>query len=199
MMKKIVLATGNLGKVAELNQMLSDKHYEVVSQGEFNVPEADETGLTFVENAILKARNACHHTGLPAIADDSGLEVDFLHGLPGIYSARYAGLDATDQDNIDKLQAALKGVPAIQRTAKFQCVLVFMRHEKDPTPLICHGTWHGQITETQSGSNGFGYDPVFFVKSENCTSAELNKERKNTLSHRAQALKLLAREIDKLA
>ncbi|MER2493113.1 XTP/dITP diphosphatase [Catenovulum sediminis] len=198
-MKKIVLATGNLGKVAELNQMLSDKHYEVVSQGEFNVPEADETGLTFVENAILKARNACHHTGLPAIADDSGLEVDFLHGLPGIYSARYAGLDATDQDNIDKLLAALKGVPAIQRTAKFQCVLVFMRHEKDPTPLICHGTWHGQITETQSGSNGFGYDPVFFVKNESCTSAELNKERKNTLSHRAQALKLLAREIDKLA
>ncbi|MCU4675977.1 XTP/dITP diphosphatase [Catenovulum sp. 2E275] len=198
MIKKIVLATGNQGKVKELNQMLADAKVQILAQSEFNVTEADETGLTFVENAILKARNACKQTGLPAIADDSGLEVDYLNGAPGIYSARYAGENANDQDNLQKLLTELKDVPALQRSARFQCVLVYMRHENDPTPLICQGSWEGQIIEQPQGDNGFGYDPIFWLEAQNCTSAQLPPQTKNMLSHRGQALALLKQKLGQI-
>ena len=190
-MKKIVLASGNAGKVREINQIVADLGFEVVPQTEFDVPEAEETGLTFVENAILKARNAAQHTGLPAIADDSGIEVDALHGAPGIYSARYAGPGASDQANLDKLLEALKDVADAERTARFQCLMVYMEHAEDPTPLICQGTWEGRITREPAGEGGFGYDPVFWVPDRGCTSAELPAEEKNRLSHRGQALRRL--------
>lgn len=187
-MNKLVLATGNQKKVKELAAMLADLDIHVVPQSEFAVSEVAETGTTFVENAIIKARHAAKVTGLPAVADDSGLEVDLLQGRPGVYSARFAGDQASDRENIDKLLAELSGVPADLRTARFWCVLVFMRHENDPTPLICQASWEGLITEELRGQNGFGYDPVFFVPGEGCTSAELPAERKNQLSHRGQAL-----------
>lgn len=196
--KQIVLATGNPGKVAEFNQMFNQFGIEFKAQKEFNVPEADETGLTFIENAILKARNAAKHTGLPAIADDSGIEVDYLKGAPGIYSARYAGKDATDKDNLNKLLAALVGVPTEQRTARFQCVLVYLRHADDPTPIVCQGSWQGIITEQASGESGFGYDPIFYVPERNCTSAELAKQDKNQISHRAKALAQLVKQMEQL-
>ncbi|MEO3878610.1 RdgB/HAM1 family non-canonical purine NTP pyrophosphatase [Rheinheimera fenheensis] len=186
--QKIVLATGNKGKVAELSQMLAPFNIEVLPQTELGVTDADETGLTFIENAIIKARHAALATGLPAIADDSGLAVDALQGAPGIYSARYAGEGATDSDNITKLLDALRAVPEHQRGAQFHCVLVYLRHAEDPTPLVCHGVWPGVITTTPAGNGGFGYDPVFFVPSESCTSAELSRERKAQLSHRGRAL-----------
>lgn len=192
-MSKVVLATGNPGKVREMSALLAEFGLEIVPQSDFNIVEADETGTTFIENAIIKAKHAAALTGLPAIADDSGLAVDALQGAPGIYSARYAGVDASDRDNLLKLLDALKGIPAAQRTARFHCVLVYMTHAEDPTPLVCHGSWDGVITEQPSGEDGFGYDPIFFVESEGCTSAELTKQRKNELSHRGQALtKLLA-------
>ncbi|WAJ72500.1 RdgB/HAM1 family non-canonical purine NTP pyrophosphatase [Catenovulum adriaticum] len=187
-MQKIVLATGNQGKVKELNQMLATANIEIIAQTKLNVVEAEETGLSFIENAILKARNACQQTGLPAIADDSGLEVDYLKGAPGIYSSRYAGVSASDQQNLEKLLNALKSVPESQRTAKFQCVLVYMRHEYDPTPIICQGSWAGRITTQAYGDNGFGYDPIFWVSDHNCTSAQLDSSVKNKISHRAKAL-----------
>ncbi|MGB6294152.1 MAG: XTP/dITP diphosphatase [Vibrio anguillarum] len=190
-MKKIVLATGNQGKVREMADLLVDFGFDVVAQTELNVPEAEETGTTFIENAIIKARHAAKITGLPAIADDSGLEVDYLQGAPGIYSARYAGENASDQQNLEKLLAAMEGVPDEQRTARFHCVLVFMRHENDPTPLVCHGTWQGRILHQAHGSNGFGYDPIFFAPEDNCASAELLPARKKQLSHRGKALKML--------
>jgi len=190
-MKKVVLASGNRGKVREINQILAGLDFEVVPQTEFDVPEIEETGLTFVENAILKARNAAQHTGLPAIADDSGLEVDALRGAPGIYSARYAGVGAGDEANLQKLLAELKAVPEAERTARFQCLMVFMEHGMDPTPIICQGSWEGRITEAPAGENGFGYDPVFYVPSHECTAAQLSAEEKNRLSHRGQALQLL--------
>jgi XTP/dITP diphosphohydrolase len=187
-MKKIVLATGNQGKVAEMASILAEFGFDVVAQSEFNVSEVAETGTTFIENAIIKARHAAQVTGLPAIADDSGLEVDFLQGAPGIYSARYAGQGANDQQNLEKLLQALDGVAPELRTARFHCVLVLMKHENDPTPLVCHGQWEGRILDHASGSNGFGYDPIFFVPEENCTSAELEPLRKKQLSHRGKAL-----------
>ena len=190
-MKKVVLASGNKGKVREINQILAGLDIEVVPQTNFDVPEAEETGLTFVENAILKARNAAEHTGLPAIADDSGLEVDALHGAPGIYSARYAGPGAGDEANLRKLLADLDGSAEPERTARFQCLMVYMAHATDPTPLICQGTWEGRITTEPQGKNGFGYDPVFFVPTHGCTAAELPAEEKNRLSHRGQALRRL--------
>jgi XTP/dITP diphosphohydrolase len=190
-MKKIVLASNNPGKVREFNQLFSGRNIEVVPQSEFNVIEAEETGLTFVENAILKARNAAQHTGLPAIADDSGLEVDALNGAPGIYSARYAGKGASDQENLEKLLADLGDTPETQRSARFQCLIVYMRHADDPTPLICQGTWEGRILFKPQGENGFGYDPVFYVSTQNCSSAELPADVKTRLSHRAQALRIL--------
>jgi XTP/dITP diphosphohydrolase len=190
-MKKVVLASGNKGKVREINQILAGLDIEVVPQTDFGVPEAEETGLTFVENAILKARNAAEHTGLPAIADDSGLEVDALNGAPGIYSARYAGPGAGDEANLRKLLADLEGTAEAGRTARFQCLMIYMDHAADPTPLICQGTWEGHITTEPQGANGFGYDPVFFVPTHGCTAAELPAEEKNRLSHRGQALRKL--------
>ena len=192
-MKNIVLASSNPGKVREINQLLAELDLQVVPQGDYGVADAEETGLSFVENAILKARNAAAHTGLPAIADDSGIEVDALNGAPGIYSARYAGAGASDAANLRKLLDALHDVPESQRAARFQCLMVFLRHAEDPTPLICQGTWEGRILFEPQGENGFGYDPVFWVPTHNRSSAELEPEVKNALSHRGQALrKLLA-------
>jgi len=190
-MQKVVLATGNAGKVRELAHLLADFGLDVVAQTELGVESAEETGLTFIENAILKARHAAAVTGLPAVADDSGLAVDFLGGAPGIYSARYAGFDASDQQNLDKLLVALKDVPQGQRNAQFHCVLVYMRHAEDPTPLVCHGSWAGEITFAQAGEGGFGYDPIFYVPELGKTAAELSREEKSAVSHRGQALKLL--------
>lgn len=190
-MTTIVLASNNPGKVREFNALLADHHIQVVPQSQYDVPEAEETGLSFVENAILKARNAALLTGLSAIADDSGIEVDALNGAPGIYSARYAGRDAGDRANLEKLLADLEDVPEEQRTARFQCVMVYMRHANDPMPLICQGTWEGRILTAPRGTQGFGYDPVFFVPTHNCSSAELPPEMKNALSHRGQALRKL--------
>ncbi len=190
-MQKIVLASNNKGKVREFGEMLSTIDMEVLPQVTFNIEDADETGLTFVENAIIKARHASAIAGLPAIADDSGLEVDFLNGAPGIYSARYSGEGATDEKNLLKLLQALKNVPEEKRTARFQCVLVYMRHAEDPTPLICQGTWEGIILTEPQGDSGFGYDPVFYVPTHKCSSAQLSAEEKNKLSHRGQALKML--------
>lgn len=196
-MQKIVLASNNAGKVREINQILAGLDLEVVPQAEFAIPEADETGLTFVENAILKARHAATLSGLPAIADDSGLEVDALQGAPGIYSARYAGVGASDADNLNKLLDALQGVPEAARTARFQCLMVFMRHGTDPTPLICQGTWEGRILESAQGEGGFGYDPVFYVPERGCSSAQLDAATKNRLSHRGKALKQLLAAMQK--
>lgn len=197
-LQQFVLASSNQGKLREINQLLSGLHIQGVPQTEFDVPDVEETGLTFVENAILKARNAAMHTGLPALADDSGIEVDYLRGEPGIYSARYAGKAASDLDNLNKLLYALKDVPDEERTARFQCLMVFMRHEKDPTPIICQGTWEGRILLEPKGENGFGYDPVFFVPTHNCSSAELESSVKNQLSHRGQALQKLLTELQHL-
>ncbi|HDK37460.1 MAG TPA: RdgB/HAM1 family non-canonical purine NTP pyrophosphatase, partial [Thiolapillus brandeum] len=160
-------------------------------QSDFNIPEIEETGLTFVENAILKARNAATLSGLPAIADDSGLEVDALKGAPGIYSARFAGPNASDADNNQKMLEALADVPDEQRTARFQCLMVYMRHELDPVPIICQGSWEGRILREPQGENGFGYDPLFFVAEKNCSAAELPAEVKNAMSHRGKALQCL--------
>lgn len=190
-MKEIVLASGNPGKVREINQLLADLDLHVQPQSEYGVEDAEETGLTFVENAILKARNAAQHTGLPAIADDSGIEVDALNGAPGIYSARFAGVGASDRDNLEKLLADLQGVAEADRGARFQCLLVYLRHAADPTPLICQGTWEGRILTEPRGTGGFGYDPLFFVPTHDCSSAELPPEVKNALSHRGQALRKL--------
>jgi XTP/dITP diphosphohydrolase len=193
-MPKIVLATGNAGKLKELQQMLGDNGTEFITQKSLGISDAEETGLTFVENAIIKARHACAASGLPAIADDSGLEVDALHGEPGIYSARFAGLNATDSENNLKLLAQLQDVPDEQRSARFQCVIVFMRSPFDATPLICTGTWEGRILHTPSGVHGFGYDPLFYVPEHDCASAELEPALKNLISHRGQALQSLMKQ-----
>jgi len=195
-MSTIVLATGNQGKVKELSALLADHNINIVPQSNFDVPDVAETGTTFVENAIIKARHAAKITSLPAIADDSGLEVDALNGAPGVYSARYAGENASDDDNTNKLLSALKDTPEIQRSARFHCVLVYMRHEKDPTPIICHGVWQGSICFEKQGEQGFGYDPVFWQADRQMTSAQLPRDLKNQLSHRGQALTLL---VEKLA
>lgn len=190
-MTTIVLATGNQGKVNELASLLAEQHIEIKPQSEFNVSEVAETGTTFVENAIIKARHAAKITGLPAIADDSGLEVDALNGAPGVYSARYAGENANDDDNTNKLLSALELVADEHRSARFHCVLVYMRHENDPTPLICHGVWQGSIGREKLGAEGFGYDPVFWQEDHQMTSAQLPRALKNQLSHRGQALQKL--------
>ena len=191
MTQKIVLASNNPGKVREINALLQGQGLLVIPQSEFGVSEVEETGLSFVENALLKARHASLATGLAAIADDSGLEVDALDGAPGIYSARYAGVGASDSDNLDKLLAAMRDIPEAQRTARFQCLMVSLRHAHDPTPLICQGTWEGRLLPERRGNNGFGYDPVFFVPTENRSAAELSSERKNQHSQRAQPLRSL--------
>ena len=191
-MDKIVLASNNVGKAREITEILSVYGISVEPQSNFGVPEVPETGLTFVENALIKARNASHHTGLPALADDSGIEIDALKGAPGIYSARFAGENASDEDNLQKALAKLQGVPDGQRSARFQCVMVLMKHENDPTPLIFQGSWEGSILSEPHGNNGFGYDPIFYVPEHDCSSAQLSAEQKNSLSHRGKALKLLA-------
>jgi XTP/dITP diphosphohydrolase len=193
-MSQIVLASGNQGKLREFAQLLAPLSIEILTQSELGVSEAAETGLSFIENAIIKARNACAQTGLPAIAADAGLEVDALHGAPGIYSSRYAGDEASDADNIEALLKALNGVPASERNARFQCVVVYMRHANDPTPLICQGTWHGQILSEAAGDGGFGYDPVFFVPETDCSAAELSSQQKHAISHRGQAMRCFIEE-----
>ena len=195
MTRQLVLASDNQGKLQELITLLSDSGFSVVGQGALGVTPAEETGETFVENAILKARNAARQTGHPAIADDSGIEVDALKGAPGVYSARFAGDNATDSDNVAKLVSQLTEVQSEDRKARFLCLMVYLRRADDPAPLICEGTWSGKVTLTPSGENGFGYDPVFWVPDEGCTAAELNPARKNILSHRAQALKKLVTEL----
>lgn len=187
----VVLASSNRGKLREINQILAQLGMQAIPQSELGVHDAEETGLSFVENAILKARHATRTTGLPALADDSGLEVDALDGAPGIYSARYAGPGAGDADNVRKLLQALEGVPDAERAARFQCLIVYMRHAEDPTPLICQGSWEGRILHNPQGESGFGYDPVFFVPEEHCSAAELPAAMKNRLSHRGKALACL--------
>lgn len=194
-MQKLVLASGNRGKLKEFNDLLNNCGFDVHAQSEFSLKSAEETGLTFVENALLKARHVCANTGLPALADDSGIEVDALHGAPGIYSARFAGADASDSDNNRKLLAELQAIPDAQRTARYHCILVLMRHAKDPTPLICHGSWEGEILHEPVGDGGFGYDPLFFVPTHNCSAAQLEKAEKNRISHRAIALQTLLRSL----
>ena len=190
-MNRLVLATGNKKKVAELNAMLAGMDFKVMPQSDFLVESVPETGTTFVENAIIKARHAARITGLPAIADDSGLEVDALNGAPGVRSARYAGPGAGDAANVAKLLEALADVPEAGRTARFQCAIVLLRRAEDPTPIVCQGTWEGRITTAPRGTSGFGYDPVFYVPTQGCTAAELPAEAKNALSHRGQALRAL--------
>lgn len=199
MSKKIVLATGNAGKLREFQQMLGAESIEFITQRSLGVDDADETGLSFVENAIIKARHASSISGLPAMADDSGLEVDALKGQPGIYSARYAGQGASDSENNAKLLKALADIPEQARTARFQCVIVFMRHAEDPMPFICQGSWEGRILFEAHGENGFGYDPLFFVPSHDCASAQLDPAIKNSISHRGQALQTLLQHWKSLA
>lgn len=184
----IVLASGNGGKVSEFRQLLATANFEIVPQSALDVPSVEETGLSFVENAIIKARHAARHTGLPAIADDSGLEVDALHGAPGIFSARFAGPDADDAANNRKLLELLRDVPPARRTARFRCVLVYMRHAEDPAPLICQGTWEGAVLTRPAGASGFGYDPLFEVAGRHCSAAELPAAEKHRVSHRGQAM-----------
>ncbi len=192
-MTRIVLASNNQGKLREFQQILEPKGVDLVPQSEFDFEEAEETGLSFVENALIKARHACRETGLPALADDSGIEVDALDGEPGIYSARYAGIEGpeADAENNLRLLGELEQVPEQDRGARFQCVIVFMRHATDPMPLICQGTWEGRILFEEKGDNGFGYDPLFYVPGHDCASAELEPEIKNSISHRGQALNKL--------
>lgn len=185
----IVLASGNQGKIKEIQAIL--KAHPILPQSQFDVAEAEETGSTFIENAIIKARNAALHAKAPAIADDSGLVVDALNGAPGVISARYAGVGASDQDNLLKLLRDLEGVPEERRTARFVCVIVFMEHAEDPTPVVAQGFWEGRILEAPCGENGFGYDPVFWVPDYRCSSAQLAPEVKNAISHRGKALRRL--------
>ncbi|HSG61048.1 MAG TPA: RdgB/HAM1 family non-canonical purine NTP pyrophosphatase [Pseudomonadales bacterium] len=188
-MAKLILASGNQGKLREFSQMLAPLGWDVEAQGVHGVPDIEETGLSFVENAILKARNSCAHTGLPSLADDSGIEVDALNGEPGIYSARFAGPGATDTINNAELLRRLEGIET--RTARYHCVLVFMRHANDPVPLICHAAWEGTILTAPRGEGGFGYDPLFWLQEHQCTAAELDAAVKNTISHRGRAMQQL--------
>lgn len=191
MTQSIVLASGNPGKIREFTQLVTEFQLKIIPQTELNVSEVEETGFSFVENAIIKARHAAQQTGLPAMADDSGIEVDALDGAPGIYSARFAGVGATDERNLELLLEKMRDVPDDKRSGRFHCVIVYMHHPNDPMPLICQGTWEGQILRESVGRNGFGYDPIFYVPTHQCSSAELPAEVKNQLSHRGQALRAL--------
>ena len=193
-MKKIILASNNKGKIREFNTML-DGLYEVISMSDRQVEEVPETGLTFVENALIKARNASEQSGLPALADDSGIVVDALDGEPGIYSARYAGNHGDDEVNTQKLLDQMHAIPEGERTARFWCAIVFVEHANDPTPIIIQRGWEGEILRKKVGENGFGYDPIFYVPTHSCASAELAPEIKNTLSHRGRALIALLKEL----
>ena len=192
---KVVLASSNPGKLAELRALLESAGLHVVSQDAFGVGPPEETGLTFVENALIKARAACAATGLPALADDSGVVVDALGGAPGVRSARYAGAGASDADNAAKLLEALGGVALRDRRAAFVCAIVYLRHARDPCPIVCEGVWNGRILDAPRGAGGFGYDPVFFIESLGRTAAELSREEKNAVSHRGQALAQLLRRL----
>ena len=191
--QKLVLASNNQGKLFEMQSLLAPLEFEVLTQKDFSIADIPETGTTFVENAIIKARHVAEKTGLPAIADDSGLMVAGLNGAPGLYSARYAGEPSDSQANIVKLLKDLEGIE--ERKAQFICVLVYLRHAKDPMPLICQGLWSGEILLKPKGCGGFGYDPIFYVPTHNCSAAELNKLEKNNISHRAQALRQLLAKI----
>jgi XTP/dITP diphosphohydrolase len=196
---KLVLATGNIGKLRELQAMLAESAIEVLAQSALGVHEIEENGDSFLENALLKARNAARQTGLPAIADDSGLEVDALAGAPGVYSARYAGKAASDAHNLEKLLKELSHVSADKRTARFRCIMAYINDENDPKPIICGGTWEGFILDNPRGDNGFGYDPVFLVPELNKSAAELTPTEKNRISHRGQALCKLVQQLAKLS
>ncbi len=195
MTEKLVIASNNKGKIAELAELLAPLGMTPVAQGELGVGEADEPAVTFVENAILKARHAARATGLPALADDSGLAVDALGGRPGVRSARFAGDEASDEDNVQALLEALADVEDERRGAQFHCVLVYLRHADDPTPIICHGRWPGTILRAPRGDGGFGYDPVFLAPEHNCSAAELSRAEKGRISHRGRALSLLLEQL----
>ena len=192
---QVVIATGNAGKLREMSEILAPLDIEVVAQSHYAFEPAEETGLSFVENALLKARHACLHTGLPAIADDSGLEVDALNGAPGIYSARYASEGASDEANMNKLIAEVRDLPEEQRSARFICVMVYLAHAEDPVPVVAEGIWNGIAITTPRGENGFGYDPMFYLPERDCTSAQLPAAIKNSLSHRGQALRQLVEKL----
>jgi len=189
----IILASGNKKKLKELSEILAEFDMNLAPQSDFAVPDAIENGLTFVENAIIKARHACKLTGLPAVADDSGIEVDYLKGKPGIYSARFAGENASDQDNLNILLEELEGVDASLRTARYQCIIVYMRHAEDPTPIICQASWEGIILNSEIGEGGFGYDPIFYCPKSKKTAAQMIPEEKSAISHRGKALKKFAK------
>lgn len=189
--QEVVIASNNPGKLSEIKQLLLSSAFKVIPQSDFNIPEIEETGTSFIENALLKAKNASHHARLPAIADDSGIVVDALHGEPGIYSARYAGKAASDEENLQKLIDNIKPIPEHQRDAHFVCVMVYLRYPNDPMPLIAQGVWDGIAITEPKGVNGFGYDPIFYLPTHHCTSAELQADTKNRLSHRGQALRSL--------
>ena len=194
-MHKIILATGNLNKVREISASLQGSNIEIMPQSMFNVPDADETGTTFVENAIIKARNCAAHTGEAAMADDSGIEVDALGGAPGVHSARYSGEHANDEKNTALLLRNMENVPDGKRTARYWCVMVYMRSASDPTPIICQASWEGIIIREKRGTNGFGYDPVFLIPELGKTAAEVSLEVKNSMSHRAKAIKMMTERL----
>ena len=194
----IVLATNNQGKIKEFKEILNNANINLVLQSEYNVPPVEETGTTFVENAIIKARNASKYTGLPAIADDSGLAVDCLNGQPGIYSARYSGKSATDKENNNKLLEAISKYPVEQRTARYWCVVAFMKYYEDPTPIICQNSWEGIITDNPRGTNGFGYDPCFYLPELNKTVAELPIEMKCKLNARGECIRQVVEIINSI-
>lgn len=193
--EKIVLASGNLDKVREINTLLSSTKYEIIPQSQFKIIEAEETGTTFLENALIKARNAAEHTTYPVIADDSGIEVDALEGKPGIFSARYAGPTASDEENLNKLIENIKKLDQKNCYARFICSMVFLKNSNDIDPIVATGVWEGRVVSTPCGQNGFGYDPIFYIPALGCTSAELSNHKKNELSHRGQALRLLIKKI----
>jgi len=195
MKNKIVFASSNSGKMNELQTMLEQFQYQIIPQASLGIDDAEETAMTFVENALLKARHACQESNKPAIADDSGLVVNALDGAPGVFSARYSGKYANAEKNIEKLLNEMHDVPSEQRHAHFRCVLVYLEHAEDPAPLICEGIWHGMILHAPAGHHGFGYDPVFYVEDEQCSAAELSLEKKNQLSHRGQALRILIKKL----
>lgn len=194
-MKKLVLASSNPGKLRELSALLDESRYKIIPQADFNVPEVAETGTTFVENAIIKARHAAQYTGLAALADDSGIVIDALNGEPGVHSARFSGSDASDESNNILLVEKLRCVPEGQRSARYQAVIVYMRNAADPSPIICEGSWEGIMVLEAKGSGGFGYDPYFYLPDYGCTSAELSADEKNRISHRGQALRLLLEKL----
>ena len=194
-MPTLVLASSNAGKLREIQQILAPLAWDVVPQSQYQIGDAEETGQTFVENALIKARHACALSGHAAIADDSGLAVDVLNGEPGIYSARYSGVDATDEQNVAKLLSALADVEDDRRQARFHCAMVMLRHANDPVPLIAQGSWEGRILKSPVGDNGFGYDPVFWVPTHQCSAAQLDSASKNQLSHRGQALRHLLEQL----